>query len=339
MSTANNHDEAGRGNFANLKRLAYFAAVVETGTFTAAAERLGITKAVVSQQVARLERDFRTTLLTRTTRKVAPTDAGRAFYQRCALILREAGEAFDELSEVSAEPTGTLRLTAPLDYGLSAVVPAVVEFTRRFPQCKVDVALSDESLDLLSGQVELAIRVGWLTELHLQARKIGTFRQLLVAAPRWAREVASLKRPDQIGALPFVANTAFARPANWSFARGEAERQQVTVHPSICLNATLAIREAVCQGVGLSVLPDHAVATELAAGRLIHVLPQWSLPSGGIHAVFPTARFRPAKVRQFVDGVDRDPRPDGRVSGVTPRRGGWRRGRPHAQRKLRHFAP
>ena len=93
MQIANNTKEASSGNFANLKRLAYFAAVVETGSFTAAADRLGITKAVVSQQVARLEREFRATLLTRTTRKVAPTDAGRAFYQRCALILKEAGDA------------------------------------------------------------------------------------------------------------------------------------------------------------------------------------------------------------------------------------------------------
>src|SRR3954464_2082066 len=142
MSKANNHGETGLGDLGNLRRLAYFAAVVENGTFTAAAERLGITKAVVSQQVARLEQDFRTTLLTRTTRKVVPTDAGKAFYQRCVLILREAGDAFDELAEVSAEPRGTLCLTATLDYGLSAVVPTVVEFTRRFPQCKVDARLS-----------------------------------------------------------------------------------------------------------------------------------------------------------------------------------------------------
>jgi DNA-binding transcriptional LysR family regulator len=305
MQKANSLDDASLHNLANLKRLAYFAAVVETGTFTAAAERLGITKAVVSQQVARLEKDFHTTLLTRTTRRVVPTDAGKAFYQRCALILKEAGEAFDELGEVAAEPAGTLRLTAPLDYGLSAVVPAVVEFSKRFPQCKVDAALSDQSMDLLSGQVELAIRVGWLTEQHLQARQIGTFRQLLVAAPGWARQVRALKRPAEIGALPFVANAALRDPLHWRFSRSGSGRDlqpdEVTVHPSIFLNATLAVREAVCMGAGLSVLPDYAVRSDLAEGRLIPVLPEWHLPSGGIHAVFPTARFRPAKVRTFVE--------------------------------------
>ena len=100
MEKANSESGRGLGDFANLKRLAYFAAVIEAGTFTAAADRLGITKAVVSQQVARLERDFQTTLLTRSTRSVRPTEAGKAFYQRCASILREAGEAFDELADV-----------------------------------------------------------------------------------------------------------------------------------------------------------------------------------------------------------------------------------------------
>ncbi|WP_434642935.1 LysR family transcriptional regulator [Achromobacter piechaudii] len=301
MEKANNAEQSDASHLANLKRLAYFAAVVETGSFTAAAERLGITKAVVSQQVARLEREFRTTLLTRTTRRVTVTDAGKAFHERCALILKEAHVAFDALGEGATEPSGTLRLTAPLDYGITTIVPAITEFTRRFPQCKVDAVLSDQSLDLMSGQVELAIRVGWLTDLSVQARQIGSFRQLLVAAPSWQGQVAGFKTPQDMVQLPFVANTALREPARWSFSRGELERQSVTVRAVISMDATLAVREAVRYGAGLSVLPDYAVAEDLAAGRLVQVLPEWALPSGGIHAVFPTARFRPAKVRAFVD--------------------------------------
>lgn len=298
---ANNTEEPAASRLANLKRLAYFAAVVETGSFTAAAERLGITKAVVSQQVARLEREFRTTLLTRSTRKVVATDAGRIFYQRCASILKEAGDAFDELGEVAAEPSGTLRMTAPLDYGITAVVPAITEFTRRYPQCRVDAVFSDQPLDLMSGQVELAIRVGWLSDLNVQARQIGSFRQLLVAAPSMRGHLAQIRQPQHIGALPFVANTALRTPCSWSFSHGGLEPQSVTVHPVISLDATLGVREAVRQGAGLSVLPDFAVADDLKNGTLIQVLPKWGLPSGGIHAVFPAARFRPAKVRAFVD--------------------------------------
>ncbi|RYF08378.1 MAG: LysR family transcriptional regulator [Comamonadaceae bacterium] len=301
MSKTNNPDTAGAGHFAHLKRMAYFAAVVETGSFTAAADRLGITKAVVSQQVARLEGDFHTTLLTRTTRKVTPTDAGLAFYQRCALVLKEAGQAFDELGEVSAQPSGTLRLTAALDYGITAVVPVIAEFTQRYPQCKVDAFFTDQSLDMASGHIELAIRVGWLRDLNVQARQTGTFRQLLVAAPSWKGRLRKLKEPRDIQALPFVANAALREPLRWSFSHAAMPARQVAVQSVMALDATLAVREAVRHGAGLSVLPDYVVAEDLAAGRLVPVLPQWTLPCGGIHAVFPAARFRPAKVRAFVD--------------------------------------
>lgn len=301
MFKANNSDDGNPGGLGNLRRLAYFVAVVETGSFTAAADRLGITKAVVSQQVARLEREFRTSLLVRTTRKVQPTELGQAFYLRCALILREAENAFDDLAETSTEPSGMLRLTAPFDYGVGVVVPAIAAFTQRYPACKVDAVLSDQTLDLMSGNFELAIRVGWLAETSLQARKIGSFRQLLVAPPAMKSQVARLTHPQDIASLPFIANTALRDHLTWNFSLNEVQREAVNVQASIFLDATLAVREAVCQGAGLSVLPDYAVAQDLAAGRLIGVLPQWQLPSGGIHAVFPAARFRPAKVRAFVD--------------------------------------
>ena len=289
------------GGWGNLRRLTYFVAVVETGSFTAAAERLGITKAVVSQQVARLENEFRTSLLVRTTRKVSPTETGQAFYLRCAMILREAEEAFDELADGSTEPSGTLRLTAPFDYGVGIVVPTIAAFMQLYPACKVDAILSDQTLNIMSGNIELAIRVGWLAETGLQARRIGSFKQLLVASPALGSRLVRLAEPQDIAALPFVANTALRDFLQWRFSEGDSRHQDVTVQASVFLDATLAVREAVCHGMGLSVLPDYAVADDLAAGRLIHVLPQWRLPSGGIHAVFPAARFRPAKVKAFVD--------------------------------------
>jgi DNA-binding transcriptional LysR family regulator len=256
---------------------------------------------VVSQQVARLEREFRTSLLVRTTRKVQPTRAGQTFYQRCALILRDAENAFDELTEGSAEPSGTLRLTAPFDYGINVVMPAIAAFTRRYPACKVDAVLSDQMLDMMAGGIELAIRVGWLTDTALQARRIGAFRQLLVASPALARQLTRASRPKDLERLPFVANTALREPCQWTFTRGENERELVKLRASIFVDATLGVREAVFQGAGLAVMPDFVVADDLAKKRLIHVLPQWQLPSGGIHAVFPPAQFRPAKVSAFVD--------------------------------------
>jgi DNA-binding transcriptional LysR family regulator len=137
-----------RPNRLELNRLTYFAAVVEAGSFTRAAERLGVTKAVVSQHVARLEEEVGTTLLLRTTRKVALTDAGRRLHARCVVILRESAEALDELAEGAAEPTGTLRMTVPFDYGAAVVMPVVTSFAQTHPRCAVEVVLTDRIVDV-----------------------------------------------------------------------------------------------------------------------------------------------------------------------------------------------
>jgi DNA-binding transcriptional LysR family regulator len=288
-----------RGTRVNLNRLAYFAAVVDAGSFTRAADRLGISKAVVSQQVARLEADVGTTLLVRTTRKVYPTEAGRTFHARCAFILREAEEAFGELRQAISAPTGTLRITAPFDYGTSRVLPATIEFTRKYPACRIDLSLGDRSIDFVAEGFDMAIRVGWLADSSLQARRIGSFRQLLVCAPELRQVAAALNAPDGLEALPFVAHKGLREPLEWHFTRNEIESRSVRVQASVSVDATLAVHAAVLAGAGLSVLPDYLIAADLFSERLIHVLPEWELPSGGIHAVFPTARYRPAKVSAF----------------------------------------
>jgi DNA-binding transcriptional LysR family regulator len=304
MEKVHNRGDGLQPHLGNLKRLTYFVAVVETGSFTDAAERLGITKAVVSQQVARLEKEFHTTLLTRTTRRVQTTDAGRSFYQRCALILKDAAAAFDELSESSEQPVGVLRLTAPVDYGVNVVVPAIAAFIARYPSCKVDAMLSDQRLDLASNNLELAIRAGHLSEPDMQARQIGSAGQFLVAAPEFVAQIGrrdSPRQPEDIASLPFVANTALRNNCRWEFSRAGVAPRSVSVDASVSLDATQAVKEAVRRGLGLSVLPDFAVVEDLAAGRLVHVLPEWNLPRSPMHAMFPSARFRPVKVRAFVD--------------------------------------
>jgi DNA-binding transcriptional LysR family regulator len=285
----------------NLNRLAYFAAVVDTGSFTKAAERLGITKAVVSHQVAQLERDLRTTLLIRTTRRVVPTEAGRVFHLRCAKILHEAEDAFAEIAASEAAPSGTLRITAPTDYGIATVVPVVSAFTAKYPGCRVELLLGDQTLDLVQGQIDMAIRVGWLADSTLQARKISSFKQFLVGSPVNAPQIKSVQRPDDLVALPFIANLALRKPLQWLFAHDDHASCEVELQANIAIDTTLGVMAAVRAGGGLSVLPEFLVAADLASGALIQVLPGWYLPSGGIYAVFPAARFRPTKVSVFTE--------------------------------------
>jgi len=287
------------GEAMNLNRLVYFAAVVDTGSFTRAAARIGITKAVVSQQVARLERDLGVTLLVRTTRRVHPTEAGRALHARALVILRESAEAFEELSLGASSPQGTLCVTAPLDYGSSVVVPVLTEFARRHPSCDVVLTLSDKILDLHA--IDLAIRVGWLRDSSHTARRIGGFEQWLVCAPRFARELARIRSPEDLVALPFVANSSLPEPLVWRFSQSARGQRTVRARARLSIDAGPGVHAATLAGAGVSVLPDYLVGPHVATGQLLRVLPEWRLRSGGIHAVFPAARFRPAKVSRFVE--------------------------------------
>jgi DNA-binding transcriptional LysR family regulator len=288
---------------ANLNRLVYFVAVVDAGSFTKAAEYLDITKAVVSQQVAKLEEAVGTTLLMRTTRRLQPTEAGRNFHARCVAILKAADDAFGELAQARSEPRGLLRITAPYDYGTSIIVPLISRFTSRYPECSVELHLGDRTTDLVAENMDLAIRVGWLADSSLQARRIGTFRQQLVAAPAFAERLAGINEPAHLPALPFVANTALRDPLDWTFSNDHNAPQTIRFQGHIAINTAPAVMAAVKLGCGLSVLPDFLATPDLLDGRLIAVLPAWHLPTGGVFAVYPAARFRPPKVSAFVDMV------------------------------------
>jgi DNA-binding transcriptional LysR family regulator len=283
----------------NLNRLVYFATVVEAGSFTRAAERLGVTKAVVSQQVTRLEQEVAATLLLRTTRKVIATDAGRALHARCVVIMRESAEAFEELARGTAEPRGTLRVTAPFDYGTAVVAPVVTEFTRSHPLCDVELNLSDRLIEVQS--VDLAIRVGWLRDSSHVVRRIGTMEQCLVCSSDLGTRLGRVGAPEELAELPFVANRSLPEPNLWRFTHPRRGRRTVRMRPRIAVDATPAVHAVVLSGAGLSVLPDYLVAADLAAGRLVRVLPTWKLKSGGIHILLPSARYRPARVSRFVE--------------------------------------
>ena len=300
MAEAHNH-RAARLGIDNLRRLAYFAEVVEAGSFTAAAARLGITKAVVSSQVAKLEHAFETTLLIRTTRSVRPTEEGQAFYERCVRVLSEAQQAFDGLAPDDRAPTGLLRLTAPVDYGVAVVVPAIALFRKRHPGCTVDFVVTDRTLDPVGSDIELAIRVGWLADSALRTRQIGTFDQLLVASPTVAASLSADADIDALAALPFVANSNLREPLEWRLRNADGEPRTLRFAAALAISATLGVLQAVRDGAGTAILPDFAVADDIAAGRLVPLMPVWRLPSGGIHAVMPDTRFRPARVTAFLD--------------------------------------
>ena len=284
-----------------LSRLVYFVAVAETRAFTRAAERLGITKAVVSQQVARLEAELKASLFVRTTRRVELTETGRLLYERAVGALQGAQDAIAETAQANSHPQGTLRIAAPSAYGVIMIVPTVTKFLSKHPNCRADLRFNDRIGDILAGEIDVAIRVGWLTDSSLHARRLGTFKQVLVASKQFARQLERVESLKGLAALPFVANAALPEPGTMTFVNSSGARAPFSRKPTLAIDSTRGVLAALLAGAGFSVLPDFMVSDDIAAGRLIRVLPQWRLPEGGIHAVFPSARFRAPRVTVFIE--------------------------------------
>ncbi|WP_282094204.1 LysR family transcriptional regulator [Epibacterium ulvae] len=282
----------------NLNRLLYFTAVVEEGTITAAAERLGVSKAVVSKQIQMLEADIGQSLLLRNTRRVAPTEAGNLLYSSARAPLTAVENAFDQVAERDQTPRGLLRITAPVDFGLDFISPLVTRFQEMYPQVQVDLLLSDERQDLISERLDLSFQIGWLRETGNVARKINTFREIVVAAPATAADHA-ISHPKDLTQIPLALNTAVAEIAPWRFTQ-DHNTCDVLLTPVVKMNITMAVLAAVQSRRYCTILPDILVQDQLATGALVQLLPEWSLRTGGIYTVTPSGQLRSNALKAFL---------------------------------------
>lgn len=284
----------------NLNRLAVFVALVRAGSFTAAAAQLGMTKAMVSQHLLRLEQELGATLIVRSTRRMALTEAGAVFHADCVQLLEEAQAAIERIGDRRNTPTGTLRLTTSTDYGMAVVAPALADFHKLHPQLNMDLVINDQISDLIAERFDLAIRIGWLRDSSLRAARLGSFRQLVMATPAYVAEHGVPRRPEDLASHPWVAMSALTAPLRWTFTRGSGTRRIVRMRQALQANNAAAVRALVLHSAGISVLPDYLVQEDILAGRLQVLLAQYCLPEGGIYAVYPDPQ-PPAKVRGFID--------------------------------------
>ncbi|SHM20685.1 LysR family transcriptional regulator [Rhodanobacter sp. OK091] len=287
-------------NEINLNRLAVFVALVRAGSFTAAAEQLGLTKAMVSQHLAKLERELGVTLLLRSTRRMSLTEAGTRFHADCVRLLADAEAAIERVGSNRDTPSGTLRLTTSTDYGMAVVAPALASFCQLHPQVQVDLAIGDRISDLIAERFDLAIRLGWLRDSSMHATRLGSFRQLVVAAPAYLSVHGTPRRPEDLAAHGWIAMSVLATPLRWTFVSGSGHRRSVRMRQVAQANNAAAVRAMVLAGAGVAVLPDYLAEEDIRSGRLVVLLAQYRLPQGGIHAVYP-GKQPPAKVRSFID--------------------------------------
>lgn len=276
---------------------------MEAGSLSAAARRLGIAVTMVSTHMQRLEREVGASLLLRTTRSLRLTEAGEGFFDAARQIVADAEAAIAAAAGDTAEPRGRLRVTAPVDYAERVLAPVAVALGRRHPQLHIDVLAVDRPLDLVAEQIDVAIRVGQLVDSELRASRIAGFSQHVVASPALLEGRDMPTGPADLAALPFLALSVLAQPLQWRFqADGEAE-QSPRLQARLSFNTASALRSAALAGGGFTMLPGYLAADDLAAGRLVRLLPGWRLPEGGIHALYPAARQPPRKTRVLIEAL------------------------------------
>lgn len=284
----------------DLNTLPLFAALVEAGSFTGAAERLGCNKSKVSLAIKRLEAHLGVALFTRTTRQVQLTQAGEQFYQGCAPLLAQLQELVGQVEADQHRLQGELRITAPDDFAAQVVAPAVAAFGREHPQLSLELRTGDSVSDMVREGIDLALRLGWLKDSTLRASRLGSFEQWLVASPGYLTTHGTPTDPAELARHPWIALTPLPTPLTWQFRRGD-QVLQVKMQSQLKANTTAVTKRLLLEGVGLSVLADSIVQPELESGKLVRLLPDWQLPQGGIYAVYPPGRHVPARVRGFVD--------------------------------------
>ncbi|OXT02839.1 LysR family transcriptional regulator [Notoacmeibacter marinus] len=279
--------------------LEIFARVVSAGSLSAAGREMGLSPAVVSKRLRKLEDRLGTRLLQRTTRQIALTEAGQGFHERVVAILAAVEEAESFVSRRSAQARGTLKISAPTSFGRMHVAPHLTAFMEAHPDLSINLALSDEFVDIVADGFDLAIRIAELPDSSLVARRLADVERLLVAAPDYLAKHGEPKSVDDL------AQHLCLPPHNGELWRLEGpDGAAVSLRPDgpLSTNSSEVLREAVIAGTGIALRSTWDIGSELARGELVHVLPDWRASRHiGLHAVYPSRRFLPVKVRLFID--------------------------------------
>lgn len=279
-----------------------YGAVVDGGSFAAAADKLGVSRAMVSKQIQKLEEHLGTRLLNRTTRRLSLTETGRAFYERSIQIMGDVEEAEQVAAQLTRMPQGILRVTIPLSYGQHRLAAVIGDYTLAYPQVRLDISLSDRKLDLIEDGLDLAIRIGAMPQSDLIARKIGAERSLVCATPAYLAAHGAPQTPADLAQHACLAYTLTGAGTDWRLEQVDGTAVAVIpVSGPIKADNGDILRLAALRGAGLLFQPNFIVADDLAAGRLVRVLPEWQSGEFGVYAVYPSRKHLSAKVRTFID--------------------------------------
>lgn len=286
----------------DVRCLQAFAAIVEAGSVTGAAARLGRAKSHVSSQLGQLESELGTRLLNRTTRRIALTEAGATFYERVRSILAGIEDAEHEVARMSVEPRGILRVGAPMSFGTRFLGDAVAGFMARHAAVSVEMTLTDRRVDVVEERLDVVVRIGALDDSSLVARKLCATQMRLVASPDYLARRGRPKAPRDLTRHDLLVYDYGPDRTRWRF-EGPRGETSIEVAGRLRANNGDVLVSAARAGQGIARLPDFLCADAVARGELESLCEQWGESSLGVWALYPPTRFPSAKVRAFIDDL------------------------------------
>jgi DNA-binding transcriptional LysR family regulator len=284
-----------------LTEMEAFATVVDQGGFTDAARKMGISKSAVSKHVSSLEARLGARLLTRTTRRVIPTDIGLAYYDRARRVLNDAGEADNLVTAMQSAPSGILRIAVPTDFGATHLAPVLGDFLNSYPDVSVNMVLKNRYVELISEGFDLAIRMGDMEDSSLRARKICETTQRLIAAPDYLAKHGRPCRIDDLNDHRLLYYAQNAASSVWKITAPSGEQRQVRSATWFSVNDGQSLLTAAINGLGIAYLPNFLYARAMREGLVEDVIPDLPRDVQSLYAVYPGGRYTQPKTRALVD--------------------------------------
>lgn len=291
------------GTLQDLNDLYFFAAVVEHSGFSAAGRALGIPKSRLSKRIAQLEERLGVRLLQRTTRRFVVTEVGERFYKHCRAVLEEAQAAQDAVDELRAEPRGIVRLSCPVSLTQTVLAQVLPDFLLQYPKVQVRVVSTNRRVDVISEGFDVAIRVRNKldTDATLVVRTFGQSRVLPVASPQLLATHGRPTQPADLSAMPALSMSEHDGTQSWELLDAAGSRVLVDIQPRLICGDFALLLDAARRGAGVTMLPEFVCAPWLARGELEVLLPEWSVPDGVMHFVYPSRRGQLPGVRALVE--------------------------------------
>lgn len=278
-------------------------AVVETESFTAASERLGLSKALVSKYVGQVEHSLGVRLFNRTTRRLVLTDAGRRYYEQSVLLLEQFASMVDQVTETQTTPKGNIRISAPVAFGETQLAPVLPKFLKQYPELSIELSLSNGAVDMIEEGIDLRLRIGGITDSTMIAREICVYPLIMCASPSYLADHGTPNQAEDISRHQCVIDSNFRIGKHWPIVSPSGNAHTIEVSSVIAANSPTAVQSIAIAGGGIAMIPAFIVEQALKEERLVQVLPQHSTLEFSLLAIYPHRKYVSRKVRCFIDFI------------------------------------